>query len=62
MAELIVVIIASVLIGGGWICVCISNAKSAIEGICVAIGLPLMVASMISLFVYVGYCFHKVLS
>lgn len=62
MFELIIVIIFSVVVGGGWIAVCVNNAKSVIGGLCVAAGLPLMVASALSLFVYVVYCFHNVMS
>lgn len=62
MIELIVVCIVSVVFGGLWVALCIDNMKSVSKGICMAVGLPFMIISMFGLFVYVIYCFHKVLS
>jgi hypothetical protein len=62
MTELIVVCVVCFIFAGVWIALCIENEKSIIKGVLIAVGLPLMVISMISLFVYVSYCFYSVLS
>lgn len=62
MIELIVVSITCLLIAGAWIALWIDNEKSVIKGVCMAVGLPLMVISMIALVIYVIDCFIVVLS
>ena len=62
MTELIVVCIVGALIVCGWIALWVSNEKSLIKGVIMAIGLPLMVVSMVALVVYVIHCFIVVLS
>ena len=62
MVELIVVCIVGALILFGWIAIWVGNEKSLIKGVIMAIGLPLMVVSMVALVVYVIHCFIVVLS
>ena len=59
MIELIIVCIVLGLLVVGWVAVCI-DAQGVKEGIKMAIGIPVMIVSMLSAFIYVGYSFHTV--
>ena len=59
MIELITVCIVLGLLVAGWIAACI-DAQGVKEGIKMALGIPVMIISMLSMFIYVGYSFHTV--
>ena len=62
MIELIVVCIFSFLFCFVWGGICIKSQAGVFKGLCMALGVPLMVALMIGFFVYVIHCFHVVLN
>lgn len=59
MIELITVCIVLGLLVDGWFAVNIDNLGVR-DGIKVAIGIPVMIATVLAIFIYVGYCFSVV--
>ena len=59
MIELITVCIVLGLLVAGWFAACI-DAQGVKEGIKMAIGIPVMIATVLAIFIYVAYSFHTV--
>jgi len=59
MIELITVCVVLGLLVVGWLALCI-DAQGIKEGIKMAVGVPVMIISVLAVFIYIGYSFNTV--